>query len=338
MPVNVLVVGGGSIGERHLRCFQQIGCSVAICESLDARRVALCEQYHIKLAFASPQEAAAHAIRTVPWDGVVIATPAHLHVEHAELLAPATAALLIEKPLCTSLADVPRLQSIAATRLVQIAYVLRAHPATQHVRQLLASGTIGTVHQVTVHAGQNFPTFRPAYREIYYADRARGGGAIQDAATHWIDLIQYLAGPMAWVACDAAHQALAGVEVEDTVHLFGRTASPPVQVSLTLNQFQAPNESHLQLNGENGSLAIELHRNRAGLFLHGDAEWTWTEPLISERDDLFRAQAQGFLSATVGSEPPLCSLDEGIGALRTTLAALQSTNESRRITIESSNG
>jgi predicted dehydrogenase len=333
MPVNVLVVGGGSIGERHLRCFQQIGCTVALCETLDARRNALCEQYHIERAFGSPAEAAAHALRTVPWDGVVIATPANLHVEHTELLAPATSALLIEKPLCTSLADVPRLEAIAATKLVQVAYVLRAHPATQHVRQLLASQTIGRVHQVTVQAGQHFPTFRPAYREIYYAERARGGGAIQDAATHLIDMIQYLAGPLAWVACDAAHQALAGVEVEDTVHLFGRTAVDAVQVSLALNQFQSANESHLQINGENGSLAIELHRNRAGLFLHGDTEWTWTEPLVSERDDLFRAQAQGFLSAAVGSEPPLCSLNEGIAALRTTLAALQSTDESRRVTI-----
>jgi predicted dehydrogenase len=333
MPVNVLVVGGGSIGERHLRCFQQIGCTVALCEAIDARRIALCEQYNLEQAFASPAEASAHAVRTVPWDGVVIATPAHLHVEHAELLAPATSALLIEKPLCTSLVDITRLQAIASTRLVQIAYVLRAHPATQHVRQLLASGTIGTVHQVTVQAGQHFPTFRPAYREIYYADRARGGGAIQDAVTHWIDLVQYLAGPLAWVACDAAHQVLADVDVEDTVHLFGRVASPPVQVSLTLNQFQAPNESHLQLNGETGSLAIELHRNRAGLFLHGDAEWTWTEPLIAERDDLFRTQAQSFLSAAVGSEPPLCSLDDAITTLRTTLAALQSTDEGHRITI-----
>lgn len=335
MPVNVLVVGGGSIGERHLRCFQQIGCTVALCEALDARRAALCERYNLDLVFASPPEAASHAIRTVPWDGVVIATPAHLHVEHAELLAPAAVALLIEKPLGTSLADVSRLQAIAAAKLVQVAYVLRAHPATQHVRQLLASQTIGRVHQVTVSAGQHFPTFRPAYREIYYADRTRGGGAIQDAATHWLDLVQYLAGPLAWAACDTEHQVLAGVEVEDTVHLFGRTAVDSIQVSLALNQFQAPNESHLQLNGERGSLAIELHHNRAGLFLHGDAEWTWTEPLVSERDDLFRAQAQNFLSAAVGSEPPLCSLDEGASALRATLAALKSAEESRRIPIES---
>ena len=31
MPVDVLIVGGGSIGERHLRCFQEIGCTVALC-------------------------------------------------------------------------------------------------------------------------------------------------------------------------------------------------------------------------------------------------------------------------------------------------------------------
>ena len=33
MSVNILIVGGGSIGERHLRSFQQIGCDVALCET-----------------------------------------------------------------------------------------------------------------------------------------------------------------------------------------------------------------------------------------------------------------------------------------------------------------
>ena len=50
----------------------------------------------------------------------------------------------------------------------------------------------------------------------------------------------------------------------------------------------------------------------------------WTEPLASERDDLFRDQAQSFLSAAIGQEPPLCTFDDGMRALAVNLAALRS--------------
>lgn len=327
MPVNVLVVGGGSIGERHLRCFQQIGCEVALCDSNDARRGEIAGRYGLARSFATVDEAASER-----WDAAVICTPAHLHAEHSLQLAASTPALLIEKPLCTSLADAERLQHGLSGKIVQVAYVLRAHPAVAQVRRSLHAGEIGTLHQVTVVAGQHFPTFRPAYREIYYAKRASGGGAIQDAATHLFDLIQCLAGPLAWVYCDASHQALPGVEVEDTVHVLGRTSSG-AQVSLALNQFMAPNEAHVQFNGSQGSLAIRFHEQRAGIFLHGDSAWTWSEPLVKERDDLFRAQAQSFLDAAAGRAPPLCTLEGGLAALRVNLAALASSERRVAVTI-----
>jgi predicted dehydrogenase len=323
VPVSVLIVGGGSIGERHLRCFQQVGCDVALCETSDARRQEVAAQYRLAKTFAATDDAAKQT-----WDGVVICTPAHLHVEHVVQLAATTPALLIEKPLCTRLADVERLRAATAGKVVQIAYVLRAHPAVQQVRRQLDEGQIGTLHEVTVVAGQHFPTFRPAYREIYYARRESGGGAIHDAATHLFDLIQHLAGPLDWVFCDAAHQELPGVEVEDTVHVVGRAGR--VMVSLALNQFMAPNETHVQLNGAAGSLTIRLHEQRSGQFLRDDAEWSWTAAPIKERDDLFRAQAENFLAAAAGRQPPLCSLDEGVRALQINLAALASA-ESRRV-------
>ena len=147
---------------------------------------------------------------------------------------------------------------------------------------------------------------------------------MQDAATHLFDLMQHLAGPLDWIFCDYAHQELADVEVEDTVHLVGRAGGGQVLVSIALNQFMAPNETHVQLNGARGSLAIRFHEHRAGMFLMGDADWTWTEPLVEERDDLFRAQAENFLSAAIGQTPPLCTLEDGIRALRVSLAALRS--------------
>jgi predicted dehydrogenase len=319
MPLDILVVGGGSIGERHLRCFQDIGCTVALCDSNAARLAEIAERYKLARTFASIELAAREA-----WYGVVIATPANLHADHAAAFVKSTDSLFIEKPLCLSFADAKRLQSLAAGKSIQVGYVLRHHPATQHVRALLAEGVIGKLHQVTITAGQNFPSLRPAYREIYYKRHETGGGAIQDAATHLFDLMQHLAGPLDWVFCDYAHQELADVEVEDTVHIIGRCCGGRVLASIALNQFMAPNETHVQLNGALGSLAIRLHEHRAGILMLGDADWTWTEPLVTERDDLFRAQAQNFISSIVKQEPPLCTLNDGLRAVAVNLAALRS--------------
>jgi predicted dehydrogenase len=319
VPLDILVVGGGSIGERHVRCFQDIGCTVALCDSNAARLHELTGKYHLTRTFTDLQQATSDN-----WYGVVIATPANLHAGHAGAIANSTAALLIEKPLCTRLEDAVWLQSTLKDKVVQVGYVLRFHPATQHVKQLLDEDVIGTLHEMTVTAGQNFASLRPAYRATYYKSHETGGGAVQDAATHLFDMVQYLAGPLDWIFADYAHQQMADVEVEDTVHLVGRAGKGHVLVSISLNQFMAPNETHMQLNGARGSLAIRFHEHRAGMYMLGDSEWTWTEPLASERDDLFREQAQHFLSAAIGQEQPLCGLKDGIRALKVNLAALQS--------------
>jgi predicted dehydrogenase len=319
MPLDILVVGGGSIGERHLRCFQDIGCAVALCDSNAGLLAEIAERYKLTRTFQSIESAALEN-----WYGVVIATPANFHAEHAAAFIKSTDALLIEKPLCLSLADARRLQALAAGKSIQVGYVLRHHPATQHVRMLLAEGVIGKLHEVTITAGQNFPSLRPAYRDIYYKSHETGGGAVQDAATHLFDLVQHLAGPLDWVFCDFAHQELAGVDVEDTVHIIGRCCGGRILASLALNQFMAPNETHVQLNGARGSLAIRLHEHRAGMYMLGDSAWTWTEPLVTERDNLFRAQAQNFISSIVKQEPPLCTLDDGLRAVAVNLAALRS--------------
>src|SRR5690606_32808909 len=122
-----------------------------------------------------------------------------------------------------------------------VAYVYRAHPALEEMRQAIASGRFGRPVELVAVLGQHFPFYRPAYRTIYYRDRATGGGAIQDALTHVLNAGEWLVGPITRLACDAEHLVLDGVDVEDTVHLLARHGR--VMASYSLNQHQAPNES-----------------------------------------------------------------------------------------------
>jgi predicted dehydrogenase len=319
----MLIVGGGSIGERHLRCFQQVGATVALCEAHEPRRKDVAGRYGCE-SYASVEDAARH-----DWDAAVICTPAHLHVAHSVALAPRTKAFLIEKPLATKDEEIPRLIEATRDKPVMIAYVFRSHPAVNELRQLLRDESLGALHQVTVIGGQHFPTFRPAYREIYYTRHETGGGCIQDAATHMIDLVAYIAGRFDWVFCDAAHQELAGVEVEDTVNALGRLNGGRVLFSLAENQFMAGNELQIHAHCARGSLVFKLPEHTWGILRHGDSQWQMHGPTIHERDDLFRRQAKRFLDVCAGLAENPCPLEAARHTLSVNLALLRSWREQK---------
>ena len=295
---------------------------MAICEVNSALRQKVAEEHHVDRHYADLQSALAS-----PYDAAVIATPAHLHVPQAIQLAEAGLHLLIEKPLSTSLEGIETLQATLQARnlLAAVAYVWRANPILRVMKDAIDSGRFGCPVQLVATAGQHFPTYRPTYRDIYYHDRATGGGAIQDALTHVLNAGQWLVGPIDRIIADGAHQVLEGVEVEDTVHALtrhGRTLA-----CYSLNQHQAPNEFTITVICQRGTARFENHRLR----------WRWTmvpdEPWHDEpfepfaRDAMYIRQANNFLDAIDGRAAPLCSLAEGIETLQVNLAALASLEQ-----------
>jgi predicted dehydrogenase len=327
----VLVLGGGSIGERHARCFLATGrCQVAVCDLDAAVRARLAKTYPLAATFASVDEALIER-----WDAAVIATPAHLHVAQAHRLADLGVALLIEKPLSTTLRGLDALQrAIDARRLVAgVAYVFRTHPAVMRAKELIGSGALGRIHQLRFVSGQHFPTFRPAYRTIYYNSHATGGGAVIDALTHELDLAHHLAGRFSWVSADFAHRELEGVTVEDTVNVLGRLGDGQTLVSFTTNQYMAPRECRLEAHGARGSVRVDLVSSRWSVMMRGETAWRESEALVTERDDLFTRQATAFLDAVEGRAPVPCPLADAAHALRVSLAVLRSGTMGARIDI-----
>ncbi len=320
---NVLIVGVGSIGERHLRCFQATGrVHLALCEIDPQLRQCVASRYGIARSYANLEAALAHR-----HEAAVIATPAHLHIPMATTLAEAGIHLLIEKPLSVSLEGVDSLKQVIARQDLQVAvaYVLRHHPALRAMRSAVRSGRFGHPVQLVAVSGQHFPTYRPAYRDTYYVDRATGGGAVQDALTHVVNAAAWLVGPVDRLAADTAHRVLAGVEVEDTVHVIARHGN--VLASYSLNQHQAPNELTITVICERGTCRFELHENRWRWMTRPDTPWQEEAFAELQRDDLFVAQANAFLDLVEGRGEPACSLQEAIDTLGVNLTVLASAEQ-----------
>ncbi len=316
----ILVVGGGSIGERHVRCFLNTAeAEVSLCETRADVRKRLAEKYELRNVFTAFDAALAE-----DFDGAVICTPAHLHILMATQLAKRGVGLLIEKPLSTSPHGVDQLSEIAeANNLpISIAYVMRQHPALQAMKQALDAERFGRVVQIVYAGGQHFPFYRPAYRETYYTRHDTGGGTIQDALTHIVNAAEWLVGPVTKLVADAEHCVLEGVDVEDSVHLITRHRS--VLGSFSLNQHQPANESTLTVLCERGAVRFEGHHVRWLSCVEPDSDWQIEEQFSLERDDMFVSQARAFLSQLAGDSGAACSLAEGLQTLRVNLAALES--------------
>ncbi|MBL9214602.1 MAG: Gfo/Idh/MocA family oxidoreductase [Opitutaceae bacterium] len=324
---HVLILGCGSIGERHLRTFLATGRAAAIaCDTRPDIRDQMAAQYGVATA-ADWRE----ALHRPGLTAAVVATPAPLHVEQAVAALDAGLHVLVEKPLALTLDSIAALPAARdrAGRCAVVGYTLHAVPVIRAAREFLRAGRFGAVRHVAVNTGQHFPQYRPAYREIYYRDRAQGGGAIQDALTHLANAVEWILGPTTQVQCDADHQVLEGVEVEDTVCVLARNAGAIVCYSL--NQFQAPNEARLDFHAESGSVRIELHAQRWGVQARGEADWTWHAAPVAERDTLYVNQAAAFLDGCEGRQHDLCTIEEGIQTLRFNLAALRSWSEARAV-------
>ncbi len=316
----ILVIGVGSIGERHVRCYLATGrADIGICEINDGLRATIADRYALSDVFEDVSTALAQS-----WDAVLIATPAHTHIPIAIQAAQAGLHLILEKPLSTSLEGIDELQRLVVEKKLYnaVSYNYRAHPGVVSMKAALDSGRFGRPIQLYSTMGQNFPTYRPAYRNIYFADRKQGGGAIQDAITHTFNLAEWLVGPITRIAVDAAHLALEGVAVEDTVHAMARHGS--VMASYSLNMYQQPNDSNLTIVCEKGTVRFSLHEKRWRYMLDVDGTWVDEVHELAERDTWYIHNANAILDGLEGKAPAPCSLEEGLQTLRVNLAALRS--------------
>ena len=239
------------------------------------------------------------------FDAAVIAA-APWHVPIAREFTDRGVDLLIEKPLSLDLGGVDALQRAIAEKGTRVAvgFTFRALPALQNMRAAVQSGRFGRIVQIQVHSGQHFPFYRPAYREIDHADPGMGGGLIQDMLPHHLNAVEWFAGPTSRIVCDASHQVLVGVEVEDTVNVLARHGD--AMTSITLNQHQPVNEFVITILCQHGAVRWELKGQH---WLSADepgGDWVQQEAFVHERDDYYILQANAFLDDSNGTADPLC--------------------------------
>ncbi len=320
----ILVIGTGSIGERHLRCLQSTDrCELAFCEPLESRRLEVAGRYGIdsNLAFGSLDEALASA---ASFDSAVVAAPAPFHIPMGMQLAAAGIHIMMEKPLSLSLEGITEFEDLVNSKeiIVAVGYTHRAHTAMIGLKEKLDSGKFGRPLELRVDLGQPFAVIRPAYADVYFADPKMGGGSIQDMITHFYSIGDWLLGPMDRIVTHAKHQALPRVEVEDTVHSLADHGG--VMATYSQNLTQAQNEVTTTVICEGGSIRADYRKKRVSWITEPNGEWNHEPYEMDDIDEIYVRQNNAFLDEVEGKGKSLCSLEEGIRTLKVNLASLKS--------------
>ncbi len=322
----ILVVGVGSIGERHLRCFQSTGrAEMMLCEMNPQLRETVAERYGNVPTFPDFESAIEE-----DFTAAIVATPANLHVPMSTMLAERGRHVLCEKPLSSSLDGVVQLSDVVAATGVTfvMGYTWRSNPVMRSFKSALDSGRYGTPRQMVYVGGQHWPHYRPAYRVVpYFQRRETGGGVVQDALTHMMNLGEWFLGPITHVTGDHAHLLLEGITMEDTAHVIARHGN--VLASYSTNLTQMPAEGAFTIVTDTGTLRIEESQRRWRWMDTPAGQWHDESIPDFNHDVPYIDQAHAFLDAVEGKGPIRCTLDEGISTLKVNLAVLQAADHHR---------
>jgi predicted dehydrogenase len=333
----VLVIGGGSIGERHLRCFLKTGrAAVAVCDSRPERLAELSHKYSVMATYPDFEK-----IDLERFDAAVVCVPGNLHVPYAQRVADAGVHVLIEKPLSLSTEGIEELQRTVEEKKLTVAvgHVRRATDTARAMKAEIASGLVGEVLDLVYHVGYDHRVARPDYRNTYAVHREQGGGAIFDICSHLVNLIQWYLGPIRSVIAAADHQQVEGTDVEDSVSLLLRFRNSNARANVHCLMWQANRVDQISVAGPLGSIQCDNWNSRIGIFLRARNEWTWTDipkpkpDAKGQVDDPFIAQATNFLDAVEGKAKPFCTLAEGRHTIEVCLAAHESAQRQGVVTL-----
>lgn len=144
-------------------------------------------------------------------DAVDVSTHPKPHRDVAVAAAQAGKHILVEKPMCRTVAEADEMIAAAdeAGVMLQVAYMLPFNPVYQKLKQFLGDGTLGDVHMAYCN---QVGWFSPGHPWLFI--REESGGMLVEQAIHNFDVWLWLYGPVVSVYAYTSHVPLGGTYPE----------------------------------------------------------------------------------------------------------------------------
>lgn len=323
-----LIAGLGSIGRRHMRNLLALGQTDLVL--LRTHRATLPEEDLAGYPVETDLETA--LVKRRP-DAVIVANPTALHLDVAIPAAEAGCAILLEKPVSSSMEGLDRLRAAVerGQAKVLVGFQFRFHPSLLRARKLITEGAIGRLISGHVHFGEYLPAWHPweDYRSGYAARSDLGGGVVLTQC-HSLDYLPWLAGPVraAWGLVGRLGDL--EVDVDDTAEIGLHFASGAI-ASVHLDYNQQPPSHRFHIIGTSGTMECDMADGAVRLYRAEEKQWESTLlPAGWERNVMFLDEMQHFVQVAGGEAEPACTLEDGIRVMQL-IAAVQASQTTGRL-------
>jgi len=272
-------------------------------------------------------------------DVVVLATPSGLHSQQAMAVARSGRHVLSEKPMATKFEEGMAMVRACRDAGVKLFVVKqnRLNSTVQLVKRAIDQGRFGRIYMSTVNVFWTRP------QSYYDAAPWRGrwdldGGAFMNQASHYVDLLDWLVGPVDSVHAYTATLAR-DIEAEDTGVLSARLRHGGLaSINVTMLTYPQNLEGSITILGEKGTVKI------GGTAVNKIEHWQFAEP---HADDEAVRNASYETGSVYGHGHPLyydnviqtlrgeasAEVDgyEGLRSLEILIAAYRSARDGQRV-------
>jgi UDP-N-acetyl-2-amino-2-deoxyglucuronate dehydrogenase len=293
--VRIALVGCGRISRSHFDAIAAVdGLQLtAVCDVVEERAREAGDRLGVPWFVSFDR-----LLREAKADVVTIATPSGLHSAQGTLAARAGKHVVSEKPMSITLAQADALVHACDESGVRLFVVQqnRLNPSVQLLRRAVDKGRFGRIFVANTTVWWSRP------QEYYDHASWRGtwefdGGAIMNQASHYVDLLQWLVGPVESVMAKTATLARR-IEAEDTgiaVLKFRSGALGCIQV--TMLTYPKNLEGSITILGERGAVKIggtAVNRVEQWSFADHDDDDALVEAANTNPPDVYGFGHQGY--------------------------------------------
>jgi UDP-N-acetyl-2-amino-2-deoxyglucuronate dehydrogenase len=269
--IRVALVGCGRIANNHFEAIQKHAADLELVDVCDVNADAL-ERAFARTGARGHTNLTSMLAETTA-DFVVLTTPSGMHPNQAIEVAQSGRHVVTEKPMATRWHDGLRMVKACDDANVHLFVVKqnRRNATLQLLKRAVEQGRFGKIYSV----GVNVFWTRP--QEYYDSAKWRGtwefdGGAFMNQASHYIDLLDWIIGPVESVMAYTATLAR-NIEVEDSGVAALRWRSGAMgTLNVTMLTYPKNLEGSITILGEKGTVRI------GGVAVNEIQSWEFAEP------------------------------------------------------------
>lgn len=303
--IRFALVGCGRIAQNHFASLKQHNERAELVSVCDISPKAL--EAAINLTGAKPFSSLNSMLADTTADIVVLTTPSGVHPEQTIDVAASGRHVMTEKPMATRWHDGQRMVRACDDANVRLFVVKqnRRNATLQLLKQAVEQGRFGRIYMV------NLNVFWTRPQEYYDSAAWRGtweydGGAFMNQASHYVDLLDWLIGPIESLQAYTATLAR-NIEVEDTGVISVKWRSGALgSMNVTMLTYPKNLEGSITIIGEKGTVRV------GGVAVNEIQHWEFSEP---NADDEKVKQASYETTSVYGLGHPLY-YDNVINVLR----------------------